>query len=376
VSSPRLDAQFLASLLRGDVRSLAALERLDPRQVFDIARQHGVAPLLGECLPSHSGVPAALISALVEERRTHAVADVVREAELRSVLLELDRVGVDVVLMKGADLAYRYYPRADLRPRFDTDLLISDANRDAADRALRTLGYETAPQTSGSLVMYQRTYLRRWEGRIAHALDLHWRVANPQRFADVLTHQDALRRSVPVPALGPTARGLSPADALLVACTHRVAHHFDDDHLIWLYDIHLVASKLTEPEWDTFQRVAEQGKVLAICVAGLERAACLFGTVVPNSVRTAAKRALSSEAATRRYLSGPRRQVTTLLDDLRALGRWTDRSRLIREHLFPPSDYMREVFAPRSRAPLAVLYAQRVFRGAKKWLARPPRLDA
>ena len=369
MSSPRIDAQFLANLLREDASSLAALNHLDPREVFQTARQHGVAPLLAEHLTSRRALPTALTAALTDERRTEAAADVVREAELRAVLKELRRFEIDVVLFKGAHLAYSHYPRPDLRPRFDSDLLIDEHSRDGADRALRGLGYEPARQTSGSLIMYQRTYLRRRAGRIVHAVDLHWRVANPQRFADVLAYRDAARRSVALPALAPMARGLSPTDALLVACMHRVAHHYDDDHLIWLYDIHLLASALTEHEWRAFVEAAEQGKVLTICIASLERAVRLFGSEVPEAVVGAAQRTASREVDTRRYLR-PRRHVSALFDDLRVLNRWTDRGRLIREHLFPPPEYMREVFAPRSRAPLGVLYARRVFRGAKKWLAR------
>ena len=44
-------------------------------------------------------------------------------------------------------------------------------------------------------------------------------------------------------------RGLSPVHALLVACIHRVAHHRGTERLIWLLDIHLLASRLEEREW-------------------------------------------------------------------------------------------------------------------------------
>jgi hypothetical protein len=45
--------------------------------------------------------------------------------------------------------------------------------------------------------------------------------------------------------------------------------------------------------------------------------------------------------------------------------------KLARQHVLPPADYMREVYAPASSAPLPWLYARRVWRGARRWLARP-----
>ena len=39
-------------------------------------------------------------------------------------------------------------------------------------------------------------------------------------------------------------------DALFVACVHRVAHHDDAIDLLWLWDIHLLASRLSaDPEF-------------------------------------------------------------------------------------------------------------------------------
>ena len=70
------------------------------------------------------------------------------------------------------------------------------------------------------------------------------------------------------------------------------------------------------------------------------------------------------------FLSRDRAQFATLVSDLRALPSWSDRGRLLREHLCPPSAYMRQVYAPSSRAPLPALYVWRAVRGAWRWLAR------
>jgi hypothetical protein len=43
----------------------------------------------------------------------------------------------------------------------------------------------------------------------------------------------------------PSARGLSSVDALVLTAVHRIAHEFDSERLIWLYDIDLIARGLT-----------------------------------------------------------------------------------------------------------------------------------
>jgi hypothetical protein len=70
------------------------------------------------------------------------------------------------------------------------------------------------------------------------------------------------------------------------------------------------------------------------------------------------------------FLQRDRAQLATFLSDFQALPTWTDRGRLVREHLCPPPTYMRQVYAPASRAPLAALYVWRALRGAWRWLAR------
>jgi hypothetical protein len=220
--------------------------------------------------------------------------------------------------------------------------------------------------------MYQATYTKQRQGVVVHELDVHWRAANPQVFGAVLPYEELARSAVAVSGLTATARGLAPPYALLLACVHRVAHHFDSEYLIWIFDIHLIASRLTPSEWAVVNRIACESGVAAVCAQGLRQAVHFFHTSVPADVFLAlgqgAKR--SEEAATAAYMARRRRHVENVIADLRAIRGWTGRWRLVRQHLFPPPQYMRDVYAPLSAMPLPLLYVQRAVRGARKWLAR------
>src|SRR5690606_1137752 len=160
------------------------------------------------------------------------------------------------LIMKGADLAYSVYRSPDLRQRTDTDLLVAPEDREAAGRVLRALGYEAVGQSGGRLLMYQQPFRLMRDEAAIHVIDLHWRAFNPHRFGDALTFADLDSRAEPRPRLGDGARGLGRPHALALACVHRVAHHYNDDRLIWLYDVRLLAGQMTGADWDALAALA------------------------------------------------------------------------------------------------------------------------
>jgi hypothetical protein len=360
---------LISAVLRGEDVPEHVLARADVEDWSEAAERHGVLPLLAERLQG-SAAPEELQRRLRQTAHGRLAEDMALEAGLRALLAALDAAGIPALLMKGTPLAYTHYARPDLRPRLDTDVLIPVDRRDRTDRALRALGYTTEPQPGASYVMYQRTYVAVREGLPDHVVDVHWRLANPEVFGNVLTFEEMSVGAVSLPALGPAARALSDLHALLVACVHRVAHHYDEDRLIWLYDIHLLASRLPPAAWAQFTALSAERHVAAICRVSLRKTADRFGTHIPQFVMAEELGTARPAEVTARYLTSNRSRLRLMLEDLRVLPTWTDRWRLVREHAFPPSAYMREVYAPASGLPLPWLYLRRIVHGARKWLAR------
>ena len=110
--------------------------------------------------------------------------------------------GLDLLLLKGTALAYTHYPQPHLRPRNDIDLFVRQADLGRADAVLSALGFARA--TGGRRRVVDRTAaLCEDVSAGAVHVDLHWRVVNPQAFADVLAFDDVWARSVSVAPLGP-----------------------------------------------------------------------------------------------------------------------------------------------------------------------------
>jgi hypothetical protein len=293
------------------------------------------------------------------------LVDAVRVRELTAVLRACEAGGAKPVVFKGAALAHTHYAESWRRPRYDADLLIAPDTRQRVFEILRELGYERRTFTSGDLVMYQAPFERVDRLGIEHALDIHWRIANPQVVSQVLTHQELVERSVSVSVLDYPMRVPSPVDSLLLACIHRVAHHPDFEKPVWIEDIHLLASRLEPSEWQTFVARATGGSVRAICLHGLTRAQERFQTVLPPEVLTALSGGHGESSSI--FLQEGLRPVDRLKADVRALGP-RGAARLLREHLFPPAEYMQAAYGVRGRAWLPVYYVARVLSGMSKWL--------
>jgi hypothetical protein len=312
----------------------------------EFARSEGMRPLLD------------WVAGARDVLRAQAAVQLARRGRLSRVLDLLAADGVTAVVFKGAHLAYACYPDPAVRPHVDMDLLIDPRHVDTARMVFERSGHRLLPHVTGRFVMSQCHYVDGSTGG-PHAYDVHWQIANPVVFRDVLPFEDVLAQAVPLPAYGPNGRGPSLPHALLISCVHRAAHHSSSERLIWLTDLRLLLRAASPPQVDEFCRLADAAGLNAVCHDAFVRAADLFGDVrVPDRLR---QRASRGRELSRAYLSAPSpaRQIWL---DLRALTLWRDRATLLREHLFPPADYIRATSG--GQGALLWQYARRVLRGA------------
>jgi hypothetical protein len=333
--------------------------------VIALAREEGVHLLLAERLHPPE---------LDDERRAAAVIGAAREAEVRAVLEALAGAGVRPVLIKGCALAYTHYSRPELRPREDTDMMIRADEREAVAHAIAPLGYQRPPEADGELTTGQFHFSRRDRHGIVHALDVHWRISNVRVFADALTYEELARDAVPIPALGPHARGASARHALLVACLHRVAHHADSSNLLWLYDIHLLGQG-DDVESTAFAALASARGMGEVCTRGLTLAAEAFGGIEPHwiaalSASTGRDGTGIDRETSAAFLRGKHSLADILKADLAATPGWLGRFRILKEHLFPNRPFMYARYRTRQPAALPFLYVHRIVTGAPKWFRR------
>jgi hypothetical protein len=335
--------------------------------LLDAARNNGVLPLLAAAA-AQAGWDRDLIAAMRPDVAAQTVLAVVHERELKRVLDGLAADGVAPLLLKGAHLAFTLYRSPELRPRVDTDLLVRDDDRCRAGASLERLGYAPVPHVTGEVAFGQRQYGRVDDSGARHTVDVHWRIANPKAFADRFTYADLAAGAVRIPRLGAAALAPDPVHALLVACLHRTAHHRSTNRLLWLYDVHLLASALTDTGWRRTIDLAAARGLAPVVAAALSDAEDLLGTTLPaGTLARLNEQAAGTDADVMAYLKGDMSQLQAAASDWRRLGGLRERARFLREHLFPSAAYIRHRYGVSSRLALPLLYTHRIVTGARKW---------
>ena len=367
-----MTASSLAAILRPSGDGGAWNGILDDALV-EGARQHDIGPLVYHAL-SRRGLldsqPSGVRDALAKMSCEAALLDALRREEIRSVLGDLAAADLAPLVFKGAALAHLHYPEPWLRPRVDTDLFIREDTQAETAAVFERMGFTRMARPSGEHVTHQFTYVGAVRG-VRTAYDIHWKIADPQVFADVFSYPELASESVPVTPLGPHARAIGDLHALLVACTHRVAHHYDTESLLLLYDIDLIARRLDARAWSRVVALACEKRIRAVSARGLCLATTFFGAPVPAEVLSALNNGDEFEP-TAAYLRRDLRRVDILSSDLKALGGWRARATLLREHLLPPPAYILKSYGQTSRVVLPALYLHRLVRGVLEWF-RPLR---
>jgi hypothetical protein len=355
----------LRALLRGDAAPWPAeASSDDAAKLLQALDQHGIAPLLYARL-SAAGETWPILVAL-RDTAIHAVAtETLRLADVRALLGVFAGRGIRVLIIKGTGLAYDVYEAPELRPRGDTDLLIAEDDCDSMRALMQDLGYESQLTSGDTLAVRQQSFRR--DG---HVYDVHWDVTNSPVVRDALPFDELLRRGISVPRISAHALAPSHADALLLACLHRVAHHHDNERLIWLCDIHLLRERMSRNDHAAFWHLAAERRVVTICERSIALAEDWFARAshdrAADWLRDDERLRDEPSAA---FLDRSRTRAALLGGDLKALG-WRARIRRLRELAFPPVAFMRQSFPNVPGLLLPALYFWRGVRGVLRLFRR------
>jgi len=160
---------FWKALQRGEASFLATL------------RQGALFPyvyaLLAEQAPTVS-LPPELLAELRNAYLCSVRQAVVQESEAARVLGSLAGAGLDIVLLKGADLRLRVYPDPAVRPMTDLDLLVPPEQAGRARSLLTGLGYtplEPEPRP-GFLERFGHALGLQPPPEFSLYVDLHWEI--------------------------------------------------------------------------------------------------------------------------------------------------------------------------------------------------------
>ncbi len=184
---------------------------------------------------------------------------------LQRVLSTLSRAEIDVVLLKGADLARWVYPQPGLRPMSDLDLLVSPEDFPRALELVQELGYsEYLPEASPGLdkLLGHHAHLR-GSGLGRPLLELHYALVASSAFRHAVPLDWFLENLQPLDTDGPgQLYRLNPTSNLVYLSAHQMLQHGGEHgSLIWLLDLHrLLVQNSEDINW---QSLATQANLFA-----------------------------------------------------------------------------------------------------------------
>jgi len=340
----------------------------DQDETLDVLDRHGMSPAIAHALHGRHrnlNVPDELALALSARRRLLAATELAWRQPLVDLVGGFSRSDIPALVFKGEALAHTIYPAAAMRPRVDVDLWVADDRFEDASALLVRMGYDAEVSASGPWSLPECAFTKPVGGTRV-VVDLHRKPFSRPALALAMPFADVWGRSSPLPVLG--GRCPCPADALLLAALHRLAHHDDESpRLLWLYDMHLIVSR-SPGALDGAVDIARRSGVAAILGDALADTRSVFGTDVPEPLLTdlATLRAREPTARLLDELTDSQRQWF----DFRSLPDWRARCDYVKELLFPPLAYvLASVPAPRHwLAPW--YYLARMLNSARRSLRR------
>lgn len=296
--------QTISSLLRGEQ---ARLSSSDPLPTTLACYTAGVGPLLGYWCETGKLSGPADIEQILAAHLDHARA---RERRVRNdarrIVTALTARRIPVIVLKGADTAYRYFEAPETRPASDLDLLVPlDWRRAAeaviADQGLTRVGRSARDTTwANSGGGHEPRSLWLVHADDPWSVDLHSSLNFAASAGAPLVKLDGADpfASTEPWAIEPSARTLSPPLLLL----HLAVHASGALHsltLLRMIELVLVIRKdlaAKRLSWDEFVAVGAQAGGLGAAYPALRMANMLAPGTVPEIVLARCARAMPARA--------------------------------------------------------------------------------
>lgn len=323
----------------------------------EVLRAHGLLPLFGARLRAAGGFSGPVAEALIAAHLNLVARELTGAEALEHALPALIDAGIRVLVCKGEALAAQVYEGPGRRERGDVDAWVAEGDFARACAVLASRGFVARASAHGRWVQTECSFVHpRWP---QWWIDLH-RQPFGQGALDAAFDFDAMHaRGEAHGASG--ARRLDPADAMLFAAAHRIAHHpRERDRLLWLLDFDRMARQFPQASAIALQR-ARDARIGALLLDALASTARDFDTPLAGIDLAERERLISSEWSARLLEDMP--PLRRAWFDFRSLPGAAARAGFIGEHVFPSLPYLRERYPRWPRWALPLAYPWRAIAG-------------
>ncbi len=299
-----------------------------------------------------------------------AITNEIYFTHLKTVLRDLSKHQIPVVLLKGADLAHSIYPNPALRPMSDLDLLVNEKDFKSALKLVNESGFhEYLPEVIPDFnrLISHHAHLKK-ESSIGVVLELHWILIATPAFRHSVSMQWFWENLEPktewkhIESSG-NILGLNPTANMMYLSAHQIIQHGGENaSLRWMLDLHrLIVCRNSEINW---QQLAFQSNVFGWSSAlktALKSIEEMFGTPLPSGFYSKLDSNLNEISAM--VESKSVKSSTHILTEWKKLHslHWYGRLKFIIALVFPSTAYMRWRYKAKSDWILPFTYLKRWF---------------
>ena len=292
------EEQFISRVLSLSLkpRDRHSEERIWPRDGINrdgfipLVAQHGLGGLLFYWLRElklERTLPGGVSKGLEDLHRSSTSIWGTHRQILKRILMRFYEREVEVILLKGAQLAHSDYPDFCLRPIGDIDLLVRSSNRLKVIRLMLEMGFTLYETNQPYDKFFTRWIPKRPEKTLPKPIfvEVHSNLRAPIRLNRSFSidmdefWNDTQEGSI----FGFPFLQLCPTHNLIYLGAHLGHHHFS--RLIWAYDIALLVHRhRTEIDWKRLEYICGSVRIKNSLYYSLSLCQEFFGVPVPQRV--------------------------------------------------------------------------------------------
>ena len=245
---------FSCATLNADKDNIKESSRLDLnwKDISNRVASYKLGPLLYRQLHDSEGIPQSVKQALREDTALVFAKNILLLQELESLIEKFRQGGIEIIILKGAALAYEVYGDIALRGFDDIDILIKRKDRDKIFSILRKCGYSISQKERLDFSLKYRSQVL-FAKDSKFFIDLHWNLMDLERYNKV-TNIDLDRiwnNKQPLDIKGISSYQLSLNDTIIYQCLHLAIQHAFKG-LLMCVDINELISKYKgKINWDS-----------------------------------------------------------------------------------------------------------------------------
>ena len=261
---------------------------IDPAGLRDMVEAASSQGLSGLVLESHA---SRLRSRWALDRLRAAASQTAAEnlqyqIELAHIACEFEGAMIPLMVLKGAALNLGAYPRLDLRPMTDLDLLVNPAHARAAAELFGSIGYRKGASLLRDDFFPKFHYEQEMIGPAPHCVrvDLHAHPWRPIHLAHVVK-SEAFWASAEIVKIGESPVWVPSPETMMVHLSAHAAFH-GCSRVIWLYDLKRLAEHHgARLDWECVANRAERWQVAGAVRHAIAQAETILGPIAPTHFR-------------------------------------------------------------------------------------------